>query len=98
MRRPPVPIAFASGATTRLGFEVERGARAIGLRGDDEIVVGHGAARPRYDRIEQEFVVLAIEHQHDGTFVDGISRFGLTPAFQFCERNGTSSVICCSKR
>ena len=47
-----------------LGLEVERGARAIGLRGDHEVVVGDGAARPRHDRVEQELVVLAVDHQH----------------------------------
>src|SRR3974377_2171479 len=39
-------------------FEFERCACAVGLRGNDEIIVGHGAARTRDDRIEQELVVL----------------------------------------
>ena len=56
-----------------LGLEVERGARAIGLRRDDEVVVGDRAARPRDDRVEQELVVVAIDHQHHRPLVDRIA-------------------------
>jgi hypothetical protein len=41
------------------GLEFEAGAGAIGLRGDDEIVIRHHPSRPRHDRIEQERMVLA---------------------------------------
>ena len=56
-----------------LGLEVERGAGAIRLRGDDQIVIGDGAAGLRNDRVEQEAVVLAIDHQHDRPLVDRIA-------------------------
>ena len=59
-----------------LGFEVERGARAVGLRGDHQVVIGHGAAGARNDRIEQELVVGAIDHQHDRPLVHGVAGLG----------------------
>ena len=48
-------------------------ARSIRLRCDDEIVIRDGAARLRDDRIEQELVIVAIDHQHDGALVDRIA-------------------------
>ena len=59
-----------------LGLEIERSARAIGLRGDDQIVIGDRAARLRNDRIEQEFVVFAIDHQHDRALIDRVAGLG----------------------
>ena len=47
------------------GLEFDAGARPIRLRGNDQIVVGHHAARPRHDRIEQEGMVLAPQGQDD---------------------------------
>ena len=71
------PAAGAERARQRrdhaLGLEFERGARAIGLRGDDEIVIGERAAGFRNDRIEQEAVVLAIDDEHDRPLIDRIA-------------------------
>ena len=71
------PAAGAERARQRpddaLGLEVERGARAIGLRGDDEIVIGERAAGPRNDRVEQEAVIFAIDHQHHRAVIDRVA-------------------------
>src|SRR5262249_53412764 len=56
-----------------LGLEFEGSASAIRLRSDDEIVVCNGAAGLRYDLVEQKFVVVAVDHQNDGTLVDRIA-------------------------
>ena len=56
-----------------LGFEFERGARAIGLRGDDEIVIGDRAAGSWDQRVEQETVVLAIDDEHHRALVDRVA-------------------------
>ena len=54
-------------------LELQRRTRAIGLRGDDQVVFGVGEAAARAHLIEQELVVLAIDHQHDRLFVDRIA-------------------------
>ena len=64
-----------------LGLEFERGAGAIGLRGDDEIVIGDGAAGPGNDRVEQEPVVLAIDDEHDRTLIHRIAGARAHPGF-----------------
>ena len=56
-----------------LGLEVERRAGAVGLRGDDEVVIGARAAGARNDRIEQEAMVVAIEHEHHRPLVDRVA-------------------------
>ena len=48
-----------------LGLELERSAGAIRLRGDDQIVIGDGAAGFGDDWVEQEAVVLAIDDEHN---------------------------------
>ena len=55
------------------GLEFQRRTSAIGLRGDDQVIfrVGESAARPHL--VQQEPMVFAIDHQHDGLFVDGIA-------------------------
>src|SRR5262249_35978350 len=82
MSRPPAAAGSQRLGERRdhaLGLELERGARAVGLRGDDEVVVRHRAAGPRDDRIEQELVIVAIEHQHHRPFVDRIAGFRADP-------------------
>src|ERR1700757_3166384 len=59
-----------------LSLEVEWGARAIGLRGDDQVVIGVGDTTARSHLVEQESVVLAIDDQHDRLLVDRIAAFG----------------------
>src|SRR5690349_20025659 len=55
------------------GLELDADAGAIGLRGYHEIVVGHHAARPRHDRIEQESMILAPQGQDDRTLVNRVA-------------------------
>src|SRR5262245_22817527 len=62
-----------------LRLEFERSARAIWLRRDDEVVIGDRAARLRNDRIEQEFVILAIDHEDHRALVDWIAGFRAHP-------------------
>ena len=57
----------------RLRLELGAGARAIGLRGDDEIEIGIRRPRLRDDRIEQELVVLAVDHEHHRPLVDRVA-------------------------
>src|SRR5690348_14821515 len=54
-------------------LELDRRAGAIGLRGNDQIVIGAGRAAPRPHLVEEEFVILAVKHEHDRLFVDWIS-------------------------
>ncbi len=56
-----------------LRLELDRGAGAIGLRGDDQIVIGARDAALRPHRVEQELVVLAVEHQHHRLLVDRVA-------------------------
>ena len=56
-----------------LHLEVGRHPRAVGLRGDDQIVALARAAGARDDRVEQEPVILAVEHQHRGADVERIA-------------------------
>ena len=65
IRRPPGPKRARKRRDHALDLEVERCAGAIGLRRDHEIVAGDRSAGARQDRLEQEVVVLAIDHQHD---------------------------------
>src|SRR3974377_119487 len=46
-----------------LGTEINSGFRAIGLGCDDQVEIGLGPARPRNDLVEQETVILTIDHQ-----------------------------------
>jgi hypothetical protein len=73
MSRPPGPSARAKRRDHALGLELERGARAIGLRGDDEIVIGERAAGLWDDRVEQEAVILAIDDEHHRPLVDRVA-------------------------
>jgi hypothetical protein len=57
-------------------LELQRRTGAIGLRGDDEIVVGARGAASRDHLVEQEAMVGAIENQHDRTFVDRVAALG----------------------
>src|SRR5215471_19555414 len=56
-----------------LRLELERSARPIGLRGDDQIVVGERAAWLRNDRIEQEAMILAIDDEYHRALIDRIA-------------------------
>ncbi len=56
-----------------LGLELERGAGAVRLRSDDEIVISAGAPGARDDRIEQETVIVAVNYEHYGPFVDRVA-------------------------
>ena len=56
------------------GLEFEARLGAVRLGGDDEIIVGGDAPRPRQDRIEQKGVILAPEGEDDGPQIDGIAR------------------------
>ena len=71
------PAAGAERARQRrdhaLGLELQRGAGAIGLRGDHQVVIGGGAAGPGNDRVEQEAVVFAIDDEHDRALIDRIA-------------------------
>ena len=58
-----------------LGLELQRRARTIRLRGDHQIVVGHRTARLRDHLIEQELVVVAVQHQHDWPLIDRVAAF-----------------------
>ena len=51
-------------------------AGAIGLGGDDEVVVGPRPALARNDVVEQEAEVVAVDDQRDGTLVDGVAGLG----------------------
>ena len=77
--RPPGARLRASGATHPARLELDRRAGAIGLRGDHQIVIGAGEAAARPHLVEQEFVVLAIDHQHDRLLVDRIAAAGADP-------------------
>src|SRR5690348_6323809 len=59
-----------------LGLEFERRARPVRLRSDHQVVIGLCATRPRNDRIEQEAMIFAIEHEDDRAFVDWIAGAG----------------------
>src|SRR6516165_10063181 len=78
--RPPGPSARASGAITRLALN-SSGARAIGLRRDHQVIIGLRAARPRNDRVKQETMVFAIEHEDDRALVNRIARAGADGRF-----------------
>ena len=58
------------------GLELDRHARAIGLGGDDEIVVGARGALLGDHVVEQEAEVVAVEHERDRALVDGIAGLG----------------------
>ena len=58
------------------GLELDRHARAVGLRGDDEIVVGARLALARDDIVEQEAEVVAIDDQRHRALVDRVAGLG----------------------
>jgi hypothetical protein len=61
------------------GLELDADTRAIGLRCDHEIIIGHHAPWPRHERIEQEGVILTPQGQHDRPLIDGIAGLGADP-------------------
>src|SRR5881394_1961547 len=58
-----------------LGAEIHRGFSPVWLGCYDKVEIGLGPARPRDDRIEQEPVVLPIQHQRYRPLVDRHARF-----------------------
>ncbi len=60
-------------------LELDGHAGAIGLRGDDEIVVGSGMALLGDHVVEQEAEIVAVDHQGDGALVDGVAGLGRVP-------------------
>src|SRR5215831_7704133 len=55
------------------GFELDRGAGAVWLRSDDQIIIGNRRAASRSHLVEQKFVVVAVENEHDRAIVDRIA-------------------------
>ena len=62
-----------------LHLEVGRHPRAVGLRGDDQIVALARAAGAGDHRVEQEPVILAVEHQHRGADVERVAGLRARP-------------------
>ncbi len=48
-------------------------ARAVGLRGDDQIVVEIAGAAARDHRVQHELLIGAVEHQHRGLLVERVA-------------------------
>src|SRR5262245_23168065 len=63
--------------TARL--ELQRRPRAIGLRGNDQVVLRLGEATTRADLVEQETMIFPIDHQNDWLFVDWIAAGAADP-------------------
>src|SRR5262249_1709755 len=57
-------------------LELDGYAGSVGLRGDDEIVVGARATLRRYHFVQQEAEIIAKDHQRHGALVHGVA--GLT--------------------
>jgi hypothetical protein len=57
------------------GLEFHRHPRAIGLGGDDEVVVGPHAALAGDDVVEQEAKIVAVDDERHGALVDGVACF-----------------------
>ncbi len=57
----------------RARLELGRHARAPRLRGEDQVVAFQHLAGPRDDAVEQEFMILAVDHQHRRPRIDRIA-------------------------
>jgi hypothetical protein len=54
-------------------LELDRRTRPVWLRGNDEVVIGGRRAAPRPYLVEQEFMVVTVENEHDRAVVDRIA-------------------------
>src|SRR6201990_502137 len=67
---PPGPKRPCQGRNDPFCPKIDRGQGAVWLGCNNEVEIGLGLPRPWNGGIQQEPVVLAIEHEHDGPLVE----------------------------
>src|SRR5215469_7218596 len=71
-----------------LGFELDRGAGTVWLRGNDEIIIGERRAASRPHLVEQKFVVVTVEHEDDRPVINRIAASQADPRAPMFRQKG----------